>query len=113
MRRVAGEPVLAGLDRRRERGLEQRQRRLLVAARAAKAAALEVDADADARIVLVDLVEQPVAFLEALAQTLDARQLRQRLRSQRTEARLGRVEVVEVPERAERIAHRPVVEKCW
>ena len=103
----------ARLDRRREGALEERQRRLLVAARAAEAAALEVDADAHARVVVGDLVEQPVAFVVALAQPLHARELGQRLRTQRAEARLGRVEVVEVPERAERIAHRPVVEKCW
>ena len=114
VRGVAGEPVLPGLERLRERGLEERQRRLLVAARAAKAAALELDADRGrAGVLLDDLVEQPVALLEAVAQPFHPRQLRQRLGAQRPEARLGRVEVVEVPERAERIAHRPVVEKCW
>ena len=79
----------------------------------AQPAALEVDADPDARVVLRHLVEQPVALLEVLAQPLHARELRQRLRPQRAEARLGRVEVVEVPVRAQRVAHRPVVEKCW
>ena len=60
----------------------------------------------------VDLVEQPVAAVVVLAQALHARELRQRLRPQRAEARLGRVEVVEVPEWSQRVAHRPVVEKC-
>ena len=64
-------------------------------------------------VSLDDLVEQPVAFLEAVAQPFHPRQLRQRLGAEHSKALLGRVEVVEVPERAERIAHRPVVEKCW
>ena len=59
------------------------------------------------------LVEQAIALVEALAETLDARELRQRLRAERTEALLGAVEVVEVPVRAQRIHQRPVVEKCW
>ena len=112
VRRVAGKPVLPGLACCRERGLEERYSRVLVPARAAQSAALEVDADADARNVLHDLVEEPVAFLEAVAQAFHARQLRQRLGAKRTEALLGRVEVVEVPEWAERIGHLPVVEKC-
>ena len=48
-------------------------------------------------LVVVDLVEEPVALVEALAQALDPRELRQRLRAQGPEARLGGVEVVEVP----------------
>ena len=113
MRGVAREPVLPGLDRLRERRLEERQRGLLVPARAAKPPALELDADPDPGVLLDDLVEEPVALLEAVAQPFHPRQLRQRLGAQRPEARLGRVEVVEVPERTQRIAHRPVVEKCW
>ena len=113
MRGVAGEPILARSDGGRERALEERQRRLLVAGRAAEPAALEVDADADARIVLRHLVQQPVARGVVLAQPLHACELGQRLRPQRLEAGLGRVEVVEVPERAQGVAHRPVVEKCW
>ena len=109
---VAGKPVLPGLACCRERGLEEPQRRVLVPARAAQSAALELDADPDARIVLDDLVEQPVAFLEPVAQAFHPRQLRQRLGAERAKALLGRVEVVEVPEWAKRIGHRPVVEKC-
>ena len=63
-------------------------------------------------ILLVDLVQQPVALGEVVAQPLHPRKLRQRLGAQRAKASLGRVEVVEVPEWSERIAHRPVVEKC-
>ena len=44
-----------------------------------------------------DLVEQASPASKLPTQPFDARQLRQRLRSQGTEARLGRVEVVEVP----------------
>ena len=112
MRGVAGEPVLPGVHCSRERALEERQRSLLVARRAAQPAALEIDANADTRIVVGDLVEQTVATVVVLAQTLHARELGQRLRPQRAEAPLGRVEVVEVPEWSQRVAHRPEVEKC-
>ncbi len=113
MRGIAGQPVLPGLDRVRKRGLEERQRGVLVTGRATEPAAFEVDADQDTSVLLDDLVEEPVALLEAVAQPFHPRKLCQRLGAQRPEARLGRVEVVEVPERAEWIAHRPVVEKCW
>ena len=79
---------------------------------AAHMAALEIDADADSRIVLGHIVEQAIATVIVLAQTLHARELSQRLRPQRAEAPLGRVEVVEVPEWSQRVAHRPEVEKC-
>ena len=112
VRGVGREPVLARLDRRREGALEERQRRLPVAAGATQPAAFEVDADPDARVLLCHLVQQPVARLVVLAQPLHPRELRQRLRPQRAEPGLGRVEIVEVPECSQRVAHRPVVEKC-
>jgi hypothetical protein len=112
MRGVAREPVLPRLDRGLERPLEERQRRLLVAGRAAEPAALEIDADADARILLVDLVQQAIARGVVLTQPLYTGELRQRLGPQGAKARLGRVEIVEVPEWSERVGHRPVVEKC-
>ena len=95
---VAREPVLACLQRRGERRLEERQRRRLVAARAPETPALEIDPDPDPGVVLLrGLVEQAVALVEALPEPLDPGQLCQRLGAQRTEAAGGRVEVVEVP----------------
>ena len=112
MRRVAGEPVLTRLDCGGERALEEGQSRPGIARRAAQSAPLEVDADADARILLRDLVQQPIAGGVVLAEPLHPGKLRQRLGPQGAKARLGRVEIVEVPEWSERVGHRPVVEKC-
>ena len=116
VRCVAREPVLAGLLRSGEGRLEERQRGGLVAARAAEATALQVDADPRPGTGVAlrrRLVEEAIARVEALAQPLDARQLRERLGAKRAEAPLGAVEVAEVPVRTQRVHQLPVVEKCW
>ena len=113
MRRVSGEVALARLDRARERVLEERERSFAVAGRAVHAAAFELEANVRHSVVpgeRLRLIEQPRAPLEVPAQPLHSRQLSQNLRAAGgdrllcellAEAPLARVEIVEIPERAE------------
>jgi hypothetical protein len=109
--------LLAAVRRRAERGLEQREGRPQVSTRAAQPAPLQLHpcSSGGARTgKRVRLVEQPVTLIEATPQTLNARQLGQDfspslatdlLVEHGTESLLRRLEIVEVPQRAEVISH--------
>ena len=119
MRRVCGDEVLAGLERGGKRRLEERQGLRTVTARAEEPASLEIDPGADdggRAVERLGLAEQPLAFVEAVAKPFEARELSEHLgasgrrplpRQLRTEALLTELEIAEVPERAEAVAHRP------
>ena len=82
MRRVAREEALVGLERERERRLEQRERTLGIAARAIQAAAFETDSHLRGGAVAglgLRLLDEPLPGLEAPAQALDPGELRQDL----------------------------------
>ncbi len=100
------------------RGLEERQRGLRIAARPQDAASLEVDADAGARArgrERFGFADELLGFVEVVAQTFDPSELRQQLRAHALvllgsetfpEAVCAHLEVAEVPERSQVVAHR-------
>ena len=101
----------------REGGLEERTRRLRIAARAAQAAALEIDRVRDRGLSPPRLVasSRSVARLEVAAEPAHARELRHDLCAAgvgllrvelRPETPLRGVEIVEVPERSQRSSTR-------
>ena len=107
MHRVDREGVLAARPCQLERFFELSNTRSGAARRALASPALEQHSRPGATERL-GVVEQRVALLEAAAQALDPRELRQHLGASgvrrllpelRTETRLGGVEVAEVPQR--------------
>ena len=120
---VHGYEELAGFEGRRERGLEQRERGLHVPARTSQPAALEVYPRPrdPARPDRLRLLDQPLAFFEVSAKPLDAGELGQHfgatLRAFQgelgSEALLGRVEVVEIPQRPQAVGHTGTLEGSY
>jgi hypothetical protein len=118
VRGVGGQRELVSLERGGEGRFEERTRGVRVAARAQHPPTLEGNPrpGGGARSgELLRLVDEAAAVLEASAEPFDPRELRQDLRPRRPgllpreklpETLLRRVEVVEVPERAEAVCHR-------
>src|SRR5439155_94689 len=115
VRGVDGDEGFACGERDLECPLEERQGSTRIARRPQQSAPLERDPRGEGRTLvppLLRLGEEPLAGREVAAQPFDPRELRQHLGSivapeERAEASFGRVEVAEVPERAEAIAHQP------
>ena len=113
---IAREEELAQLGSPLERGLEQRNGRRAVATRSELAAALEIhpnprDPFSGQRF---RLLQQRLARLEVIAQSLYTRELTQDLGAPcirvltlelPAQSRLGSVEVVEIPERPQAVSH--------
>jgi hypothetical protein len=101
-------------------GLEQRERGLGVTARAPEPSSLEVDSRGGERARVGEsrrLVEERVALDEAPAEAVNACELREQFRAlgpgrlvrPRPEPRLAGVEIVEVPQRSERVVDSPTL----
>src|SRR5882672_4816789 len=103
----------------RERRLEQRQSAFRIATGAQPPATLEIEAhlcDGARSGKSLCLLKQSIAAVEVVMQTLDSRELGQHLgapgvfglvRQLRAESLLGRLQVGEIPESPEAIAHAP------
>ena len=115
---VSGEVVLARVTRKRKRCFEERQGAFGIPTRPQLPAALEVDAhlrNGTRSGKSFRLLQQAIAGIEVIPQTLDSRKLRQDLRAPsvlwlviqlRAKSLLGRLQIVEIPQGAQTVRHR-------
>ncbi len=114
---VGGDERLAQAPGVLDRRLEERQRGLRIAARAQDPPSLEVDANEGTRARArqrFGVPDELLGLVEVAAQPVDPGELRQHLRApavvllgveELTKAAFARVEIVEVPQRPEVVAH--------
>ena len=115
VRSIHRDKGLAGIQRGRERGVEQRARGLRIAARPAGAPPLEGEPRPSDGVVTRErhrFVQQPIGGIEGASQRCDPRELAQDLGAAgigglvvqlRSHARLGDTEIVEVPQRTQSV----------